>query len=178
MTVWAFLLGKHWPELDYASVHLKDIPDEGEALTSNPLTKSQSSKKAFRKQTVQHQAALEAFAIPKKKKKKRKQNLLKSIGDITTAMFVGFLITCRLFSVIQWLKGGIYCAPSCIFLNIVAVFLTLKEHHYKSKSFCHHFLFFVLKTPGVSSFPGGLGSVLTNHRSFGGCEVWFSKMFI
>lgn len=54
-----------------------------------------------------------------------------------TAIFVGFLIICRLFSVILLSKGGIYRAPSWIFLIFVTVFLTLKEHHYKSD-----FLFF------------------------------------
>lgn len=76
-------------------MHLDNIPDEGEALTSNPLAKRQNSRKAFKnKQTEQHEAALEAFAVPKGKK-----NLLKSISYITTAIFIDFLIICCLFSV-------------------------------------------------------------------------------
>lgn len=45
MTVLAFLLRNTGPT---STMHLNDIPDEGEALTSNPLTKRQSSRKAFK----------------------------------------------------------------------------------------------------------------------------------
>lgn len=66
-----FLLGEHWSELYYASRHLNDIPDEGEALTSNPLVKRQSSKKKHLKTNRATLGSFGSFRYSKKKKKKR-----------------------------------------------------------------------------------------------------------
>lgn len=54
-----------------SAMHSNDIPDEGEALTSNPLATRRISRKAFKTNKLcNSRQLLEAFAVPKKKKKK------------------------------------------------------------------------------------------------------------
>lgn len=176
MTLLAFLLRNTGPT---STMHLNNIPDEGEALTSNPLTKRQSSRKAF-KQTNKPCNTRQLWKLSLFQKKQT--NLLKKKkrlyhNSCVCRFFSSFVV----FSV--WRTCGKRWDLSCALLdvfNIVAVFwlvffLTLKEHHYKT--FCHHSLFFFFCTlkPPTCSFQRGLGSVLTNHGSFGSCcLVWVS----
>lgn len=57
------------------------------------------------------------------------------------------------------------CALLVIF-NIVTVFLTLKEHHYKS-NFSATISFFVLLVPGLTSFRGVSGLCFNQSQ-----ELW------
>lgn len=74
-------------------MHQNDIPDEGQALTSNPLAKRDEAAEKTRQLWE-----LSLFQNKNKQTKKifRKQKK-NSIGLIKPAMFVEFLIITRLF---------------------------------------------------------------------------------
>lgn len=79
-------------------------------------------------------------------------------------------------------KSSVLCtlvvqSVSWMFFNIFTLFTGMNG---TVTPIWHHFpLSFVLWTPAVTFvfIPGAvLGSVLTNHRNFGDCDAWFSKM--
>lgn len=139
MTVLAFLLRNTGPT---STMHLNDIPNEGEALTSNPLTKRQSNRKAF-KETNKPCNTRQLWKLSLFQKKTSLLEKTKRIGYITTAIFVDFShhLSSFLCDVLVEKGGNLSCALLDVF-NIVAVFFDIEGT--PLQNFLPPFPFFVL----------------------------------
>lgn len=96
----------------------------GDALTLLQKRDEAAEKNILNKQTVQHEAALEAFAVPKKTKQKTIKN---GIGYFTAAYICRLSGKCVVFSL--WSS----CGQVGFIVRPLMLFLTLKKHYFKLK---------------------------------------------
>lgn len=158
-------MSRRWSGNDFlvliSAMHFNNISDEGEALTCNPLATRRNSRKAFKSKRCNTRQLCKLSLFPKE----RKRTL--TINDITTAIFIDFLIICCLFSVHQLFKGGIYYTPSWMLLIISQCFWN--ERNSTANQMCCHFPFFLYFQPQVRPlFLGGCSGFCCNQSQ----ELW------
>lgn len=123
---------------------------------------------------------MEAFAVPKKKKKEERSLLKKHRlyhNCICSLHFSSFVV----FSLWNWSscwKTGFIVLLLGYFLILSQCFRRLNEHHYKS-NFLPPFPLLYFCAPGLTCVRLVWVSVLTNHRSCGAARSGFlKKMFV
>lgn len=144
-----------------STMHLNDIPDEGEALTSNPLAKRRSRRAFKTNKPCNTRQLWKLFAVPKSFKKHRLY--LNSYICRFSHHLSSFL--CDLV-VERW---DLLCALLDV-CNIVAVFFDIERTSLQIK-FSATISFFVLLAPGlITSFPMGSGLCFNQSQELWGLQ--------